>query len=863
MNVLTNLVKRNLILNKRRTIVTIISIILSCALIGGVATLIVSFQNFMQDIEREQNGNYHAVFNDVSIDKTKYIENNAYIEQAMESADLGYAVLPNAANTYKPYFFVTSFNKAQFENMPLHLVEGRLPSNSNEILISSHTDTTSPGQYKVGDTITLDIGNRVSSDGRILKQKDSYNDGTEGVSETLDIKFTHTYKIVGIVQRPSIESYNSPGYTAITYLDSDLLKSVSNINVWVIVKNPNGIYDKLSDIARINKLPEIAPDVYNIDYHNGLLRWYGVTDNDNANSMLYGFAAILITVIMIASIIVIYNSFNISITERKKQFGMLSSIGSTSKQIRNMVLKEGLLLSLIGIPLGIISSIVGIGITLQVINNLGIFEEFYNSRLDLTISPLSILVTIFFGGLTIFISSFIPAIKASKTSPIDAIRLTNDIKIKGKKLRTSKLTRKLFGVEGELAAKNMKRNRKKYRSTIISLFVSIILFMTVNAFAEYSFRSSLKVYNDYNFNVVASAPKEALERITKFDNIDKYSITNEAYMTLYVDENELNTKIRTDMKRNNYNEEKKKYMVTVKLSTLGNEEFARYAKEIGVDIKDYKNLNNPKAIIMDKSNYFDMIEGKYYQVTLTNYKVNDILNLEYDDLENDHIKKDITIGKITSTYPIGFSNVDSATQTIQAFITDEIYASLDQTLKDENTSMYIQSSNPSKLAEQIEKYSDDNKLDIYVENVDEAVQKLKNAVLAISIFLYGFISLVSLITITNVINTITTSIYLRRREFAMLKAVGMTDGSFNKMIRFESVFYGIKSLFYGLPLGIVIDYFMFKNTSELFIYDYELPYRPIFICVAFVFVIISITMAYSVRKIRNDNIIDVIKQENL
>jgi putative ABC transport system permease protein len=97
----------------------------------------------------------------------------------------------------------------------------------------------------------------------------------------------------------------------------------------------------------------------------------------------------------------------------------------------------------------------------------------------------------------------------------------------------------------------------------------------------------------------------------------------------------------------------------------------------------------------------------------------------------------------------------------------------------------------------------------------------------------------------------------------MLKAVGMTNISFNKMIRFESIFYGLKSLLYGLPLGILLDYFMYKNVSSLYVYDYEIPYRPLFICIAFVFVIISITMSYSIRKIRNDNIIDVIKQENL
>jgi putative ABC transport system permease protein len=817
----------------------------------------------MQDVEIEENGNYHAIFYNVPKAKTKYIENNTYIKESMESTTLGYAYLQGSKNIYKPYLWVVAFDKQSFENTPLTLLTGRLPKNSDEIIISNHIESDGGVKYNIGDTITLEMGDRYSGDVK-LGTKDSYiyheSDDENNVTnqdEILKTRVTHQYKIVGIIERPSLESYSSAGYTVITYLDSKALSMVDSLNISVIVKNPSDIYDKLENIAKVNNLPK-NKDIYDIEYHNALLRWYGISNNDNANSMLYGFEAILITVIMIASIIVIYNSFNISITERKKQFGMLSSIGTTSKQIRNMVLKEGLLLSIIGIPLGIISSIIGIGITLQVINSLGIFSEYYDTEFMLTVSPLSIFITIFFGVLTIFLSCLIPAIKASRTSPIDAIRLTGDIKIKGKKLRTSKLTHKLFGIEGELALKNMKRNRKKYRSTIISLFVSIVLFMTINAFAEYTFRSTLKVYNDYNFNVGAIASKNILNDITKFDYIDKYSISNSIGMIVYLDEKHVNSKVTSDMKQGSYDENQQKYIINAQLSTLGDKEFVRYAKEIGVNVDDYMDINNPKAIMIDKSNFFSARMGKYFQVSLTDIKEKDKLSLYNGD-----ITQNISIGKVTSTYPIGFNNTDGYTGSIQVFITDKVYDSINNSIKSEDTTLFIKSSNPTKLTDNIENYAKEENVDINVQNIDEIVKLMNNAVLAVSIFLYGFITLVSLITITNVINTITTSIYLRRREFAMLKAVGMTNVSFNKMIRFESAFYGFKSLLYGLPLGILLDYFMYKNISNLYVYDYEVPYRPIFISILFVFIIISITMAYSVRKIKNDNIIDVIKQENL
>jgi putative ABC transport system permease protein len=386
--------------------------------------------------------------------------------------------------------------------------------------------------------------------------------------------------------------------------------------------------------------------------------------------------------------------------------------------------------------------------------------------------------------------------------------------------------------------------------------------MTINSFAEYSFRSSLKVYNDYNFNVGVMAEEGVLKKISSFKYIDKYSINKNAYMTLYLDEKDINKTILPEMKENDYDQARGKYSVYVKLSTLGNNEFKRYSKEIGVDENDYKDINNPKAIIIDESNYYSFSLGKYFQLALTDIKEKDKITLNSQDENN--ITKDITISKITSVYPIGFNNADSTSKTIQAFVTDEVYDSLDSAIKTDNsTTMYIKSSNPKKLVDKIDNYAKENQIEIDAQNVDEMVQLLKKVVLAISIFLYGFITLVSLITITNVINTITTSIYLRRREFAMLKAIGMTNSAFNKMIRFESVFYGLKSLLFGLPIGILIDHFMYKNVTSMFVYDYVLPYKAISISVIFVFVIIFITMIYSVRKIRNDNIIDVIKQENL
>ena len=136
-------------------------------------------------------------------------------------------------------------------------------------------------------------------------------------------------------------------------------------------------------------------------------------------------------------------------------------------------------------------------------------------------------------------------------------------------------------------------------------------------------------------------------------------------------------------------------------------------------------------------------------------------------------------------------------------------------------------------------------------------------VLVISIFLYGFIAVITLIGITNIFNTITTTMKLRSKEFAMLKSVGMTKKEFNRMIRLESIFYGMKALIIGIPIGIALSYLIymaFLNSIEV---PYAMPIRAIIISIIFVLVLISIIMKFSINKINKQNIIETIRNDNI
>lgn len=355
MSILMSLTLRNLKLNKKRTIVTIIGIILSGAMICGVAALITSFQDLFVESAKVLDGNFHATFYDVPFEDKGVILNNASTESGMLSRDQGIAKPEGNNDPEKPYILLKSYDDKAFENMPVQLKSGRFPMREGEILISEQLAAGKSMDWEVGQEITLPIGNRVDN-GEVLDYKHELSD-TESFQE-LERK---TFRITGIMERPRFASSGNPTYIAISYLDESLLGTDDTVNISVLLEKPSDIYQTIPQMAE-----EVGIDEYS--YNNELLKWMGISSNENYNRMFTSLGLIIIVLIVIGSVTVIYNAFAISVSERKKQFGMLSSVGATANQIRKTVYLEGLILGLIGIPLGILSGIFGIGVTIKVIS---------------------------------------------------------------------------------------------------------------------------------------------------------------------------------------------------------------------------------------------------------------------------------------------------------------------------------------------------------------------------------------------------------------------------------------------------------------------------------------------------------------
>lgn len=858
MNVLNKLTLKSLQMNKKRTIVTIIGIILATSLLTAVITMVVSFRATMIEYEKEDAGNYHYVFEDVPYEDLKYFKNNTNIEEIYCTEDIGYTYLEGNNNDYKPYLHLLAFNEKALINSSVKLVEGRMPQNENEIVISEHIKDIAEVEYNIGDTLSLDVSKRTDLSGEYeLDQSNAYVEG----EEKLENMYTKEYKVVGIIERPNydIENPASPGYTIVTYLNDN--NATQNLNIYVLLseyglKNQEefvsqitgidkNILTKLENNEQLDEkeLEEYNNIKYSYSKNEGLLRYENFEVSDSTMSTVLSLAVVVIVIIIVTSIFCIRNSFAISITEKMRQYGMLASVGATPKQIKKNVLYEAMILALIAIPIGILCGLFADFILLKVIGTL-LADALNNLKFIFSISWLSLVFVILLAIITIYLSAISSARRASKISPIEAIRGNNDIKINPKKIRSSKIVEKLFGIGGKIADKNLKRNKKKYRTTVISIVVSVSIFIAMSSFIDYAMNASSVYYNNTSYNLyVRDGVEDSYKEIAKFSGIEEYSIVR--LSNFYVDTNTIkgNEDFRTGDESS---------QIPISIIALGDEEYRRYVKELGLNYNDAKD----KAILIDDYTQYVVDEenkGKYIMKRVYTYEKGDTILGSFED---EGVKDTyLEIAAIGTTRPMGLENITSSYGYL--VISDDFY---NRNVKDTYAQeLYIKCDDSNKLEGQIRQEYDD----LIVYNLDEQMQQEQSVYLVIQIFLYGFITVISLIGITNIFNTITTNMNLRSREFAMLKSIGMTNKEFNKMIRLESILYGLKSLLIGIPIGIILSYLVYKAVSGGIEMEFILPINSIIISIVVVMLLIIFIMRYSLSKINKQNIIETIRKDNI
>ena len=950
MNLMKTLTLKNLKLNRKRTIVTIVGIILATALLSALVTLVSSFQYSMIEYQKQKGGDFHVKFSNVKMSELSEFKNNRNIESTFETMGMGFAKLDGCKNEDKPYAYVMATDEAGFERGCFKLIEGRMAKNEDEIVIPRHLKTNGRIDIKVGDEITLDVGKRYDSNTEgVISENSAY----ENEAETLTDTVTKHYKVVGIMERPGygMEDYSAAGYTFVTY--SDELAAIDNgtkseeseadntLTVYsrytqkalrnkdAVTADIIGVDEKLFEKANNSSvemsaeesdrfLKEMENAKYDIYINGYLISYECVFPIDGSFKALFTVAAVVALIIILTSVYCIKNSFNISITEKIRQYGMLASVGATRRQIKSSVKTEAAMLGVVGIPVGTMSGILASLILVKVVNVLS--AGWLNVALSFHTSLPALILAVILSIATIYFSATGSARRAAKVTPLEAIRNTKEIKIKSSKLKTPAIIGRIWGIGGVISYKNIKRNNKKYRTTVTSIVICSVTFIVISYFMSMAFSVVGMSYAsaDYNIGINMSYKKDIhidIEKLSKLvsgiEGVDDYLVG--AGYDFDVSKPEY-TKEYGEYCGQLYDDSEdvsQEFLITV----LDDKSYDKYASDAGI-----KNAA-AGAILVNKGTFDVYNENslKYVkkEMELYKYKAGDTIECGYnvyDDASSDDnaaesdtesstddnnavegdtesgtednsgyvdeetinngVRKtlDVTIAGVTDKVPIGYKSYSYATL---LFMNQKGFESLwadgkSNELKQRyvSYSAYVVAENADEYQDTFEKETEGNpeysQISFSVSNLDKQMRDEKSLFTLLGVFAYGLIVVIALIGITNIINTLSTGMELRSREFATLRSIGMTDKQFVGMVRLESVFISVKALVIGVPLGILISYLLcvIMNRMDGAII-YEPPYKAIILCILVVIMLIYAIMKLSMTKLRHNNIIETIKNENL
>lgn len=948
MNLMKTLTLKNLKLNRKRTIVTIVGIILATALLSALVTLVSSFQYSMIEYQKQKGGDFHVKFSNVKMSELSEFKNNRNIESTFETMGMGFAKLDGCKNEDKPYAYVMATDEAGFEKGCFNLIEGRMAKNEDEIVIPRHLKTNGRIDIKVGDEITLDIGKRYDSNTEsVIWENCAY----EHEAETLTDTVTKRYKVVGIMERPGygMEDYSAAGYTFVTYSDelaaidngtkSEVNEADTTLTVYsrytqkalrnkdAVTADIIGVDEKLFEKSNNSSvemsaeesdrfLKEMENAKYDIYINRFLISYECVFPIDGTFKALFTVAAVVALIIILTSVYCIKNSFNISITEKIRQYGMLASVGATRRQIKSSVKTEAAMLGVVGIPVGTMSGILASFILVKVVNALS--AGWLNFALSFHTSLPALILAVILSIATIYFSATGSARRAAKVTPLEAIRNTKEIKIKSAKLKTPAIIGRIWGIGGVISYKNIKRNKKKYRTTVTSIVICSVTFIVISYFMSMAFSVVGMSYAsvDYNIGINMSCKKDLdIEKLSEllsgiegakdylvgagyYFDVDKPEYTKEygEYCGQLYDD-------REDVSQ--------EFFITV----LNDKSYDKYASDAGI-----KNAA-AGAILVNKCTFdvYNENSSKYVkkEMELYKYKAGDTIECGYnvyDDASSDDnaaegdtesstddnnavegdtesgtednsgyvdeetinngVRKtvDVTIAGVTDKVPIGYKGYSNTL----LFMNQKGFESLWGDGKNGNEikpgyasySAYVVAENADEYQDTFEKETEGNpeysQISFYVSNMDKQMRDEKSLFTLLGVFAYGLIVVIALIGITNIINTLSTGMELRSREFATLRSIGMTDKQFVGMVRLESVFISVKALAIGVPLGILISYLlcvMMNRMDDAIIY--EPPYKAIILCILVVIMLIYAIMKLSMTKLRHNNIIETIKNENL
>lgn len=858
MKIINKLTWRHLWVNRRRTVITLFGIIISVAMVTAVFTSVGSLMRSLSDITAAYDGAWHAQYMNLQDKDVQTLSKQKNVKTIGLLADIGQMDCNTKEDSGRNETSIIAGNQNLFAINKMKPAAGRLPNNTRELMVTKSYLQRNKLNWKVGDTVTVQTTSYPTS------AQEAEATGGEPIVEN------RTFTVCGILEVQNqltgmdsafcgMDDTVAGGYTAqvqFSPLDNNTPKDIKSAAKALYGEAVNNDWS----------------DSYII--HTDYLMYNGVQMSNEITRALYGFVAIILLIIILASVFMIYDSFAVSYQQRARYLGMLASVGATRTQKRGSVYFEGFILGCIGIPIGILCGIGGIAVTLRALSDSFMKTVMVATgdsiRLHAVVDWKIIVFSALISALTIFISAWIPAHRASKITPIEALRQTNTVKVKkAKKLKTSRLRQKLFGFEDVLAVKNYKRNAKRSRTVVLALAVSVILFLTTTNFTSMLTTMVDSEYDGMQFDVYESifntdgpltvAQVEQVNRkVSDVPGIESIRICADNQMMV----DGLDKQLTAEAKKANMDRS---------LNVLGvdNDTFAALAKEAGIDPSVCQDDKIPTGILINRvqvatekkqSLVLNPLQGSLAGQTLTGA-------MEGYDSEGNELYAKYT-AKVAAQINKEASNLGSFMRPTLVVPMHSYLVHFPPVLAKGNTvsyaRYYITAQDHDRVYTEVsDLLSDTEGISHNGYDATAQAETMRALRIVVMTFGYGFITLITLISVMNIINTVSSGMEERRREFAMIKSVGMTPKSFKKSIYLENIRYGVMALVWGLPASLGLDFLMYKILGGSFDYGYTFRWYYYLAAALAVFAVIAIALLYAVDKIKKDNIIETLKRDDI
>lgn len=981
MNATTNFTVKSLRANKVRTLVTIAGVALAAALLTAVLTTYVSLNDYLYRSEAHLAGTWMAC---VEADGSSALDEKIADAQADPQVagaailrDVGFAALTaDQQDTQGTYLAIRSIEGDVGDICGIEPSEGRLPENEHEIMLFATWNDY--GGVSLGDTVTFDVGQRVArlapgEEGSMSAGTMTASWGVQGEAHESEITDGAPLNssmgvleadIDGGIFNEEIANTEERTYTVVGFYDRPgyaLSTAAGMVGVTAGAAAPDAFTDvflTLNDVANTQQVEEAAEALFpdeHVVLHTAMLRYMGVSSDSSIWTTFYGLVVVLAAVIVVACVSLIFNAFNISVAERIKQFGLLSSVGASRRQLRRAVVLEGAIVAVIGIPCGLLIGLAGCAVTFAALGPaLAQLAGSVEVPFRVAVNGWVLLVASVLTFVTVLVSVWIPAKRASRTNIIDSLRAASGSRVSRRgAARAAKCTApsslwkargaagRVLGVGGMLARISRKRGTGKGRAASVSLALAIVLLMTagsLNVFlgtltdvvtgggemaGEVGVMAQLDMETPQPAapttpEAVATANSELFARQAEvfagaFHDLSQvadaepvgwkmgtglYAMLPEAMAgeALVDQENGMGGKMADG-----------RVGTVGSVAYLDDAAFDDYAKSLGLDPADFRDPAHLRAIALaqgygNNGSVYQLLnvlrepgtlealtaatyhgepaagigvgatsgEGNSEAFAFQPYLEGDDDGVEWFPLEEAEVQTvSVEVVALAEEAPAIASARGEGLQLIvpesvaayQSFGNDApiFYGYFDSADGDHGAlaeelatagSAYFHDKSPYGLA--FYSFND------YIEQRDS------NQMIAtvVNVFCLLFAVILALIAMANVFNTVTNSLILRRREFAVMKSVGLSNRQFRAMVAEECVAWCVRGLVPGVLLSLFVSFLLWQVISgSMTGLPFTLPWSYVALAAAMTVVAVGASVAYGMHRCRADNVVEALRAD--